>query len=60
MPPIVNKDNKEDDLDGDGSHNIALKDFTKEEEIKIEQQKKKNNCCGGGKKKEKKENKKNK
>ena len=50
VPPIVNKENKDDDLDGDGSHNIALKELTKEEEVKIEQQKKKNNCCGGGKK----------
>ena len=50
VPPIINKDNKDDDLEGDGSHNIAFKDFTKEEEVKIEQQKKKNNCCGGGKK----------
>ena len=57
VPPIINKDNKDDDLEGDGSHNIALKDFTKEEEVKIEQQKKKNNCCGGGKKKKKKEKK---
>ncbi len=47
--PIANKENKDDELDYDGSHNIALKDLTKEE-VKIEQQKKKNNCCGGGKK----------
>ena len=45
--PIINKEEKDDDL---GSHSIALKDLTKEEEIKIEQEKKKNNCCGGGKK----------
>ena len=49
--PMVNKEEKDDeDLDGIGSHNIALRDLTKEEEIKIEQQKKKNGCCGGGNK----------
>ena len=47
--PIVNKAKKDDDdLDGDGSHNIALKDLTKEE-AKIEQQEKKRNCCAGKK-----------
>jgi Ras-related protein Rab-6A len=51
--PIVNKESKDDDLDGDGSHNIALKDLTKEE-VKIEQQKKKGNCCVGSKKGKKK------
>ena len=44
--PIINKEDKDEDM---GSHNLALKDLTKEEEIKIEQKKKKNNCCGGGK-----------
>jgi len=57
--PIINREDKDDDLDGDGSHNIALKDLTKEE-VKIEQQKKKNNCCGGGSKKGKKGTKKGK
>ena len=47
---IIEKEEKGDELDDDGSHNIALKQFTKEEEVKIEQEKKKNNCCGGGKK----------
>ena len=48
---IINKENKEDDLEGDGSHNIALKDLTKEE--KKEENIKKKGCCGGGKKKKK-------
>ncbi len=48
--PIINKEEKDDDLEGDGSHNIALKDFTKEEEVKIEEKKRKNNCCVGGRK----------
>ena len=55
--PMINKNDKDDDdLDGVGSHSIALKDLTKDkEEIKIEQQKRKNNCCaGGGNKKNKK------
>ena len=54
--PIINREDKDngDDLDGDGSHNIALKDLTKEEEKKFEQQRKKNGCCGGGNKKAKK------
>ena len=60
VPHIDNNKNKDDDLDEDGSHNIALKDFTKEKEVKIELQKKKNNCCGGGGKKEKKGSKKKK
>ena len=47
---IIEKEETGDELDDDGSHNIALKQFTKEEEVKIEQEKKKNNCCGGGKK----------
>ena len=51
-----NEGKKEDDLDGIGSHNFALKDLNKEE-VKNEPQKKKN-CCGGGKKrKEKKKDK---
>ena len=54
--PIVNKENKNDDIEGDGSHNIALKDLTKEEEKKVEEKQKKN-CCGGGRKKKKKEKK---
>ena len=45
-----NRGKNDDDLDGDGSHNIALKDLTKEEIKNIEQEKKKGNCCGGGKK----------
>ena len=53
--PIVNKENKDDDdLDGVASQKIALKDLTKEEEVKIEQQKKKGNCCVGRKKEKKK------
>ena len=52
--PIVNKANKDDDMEGDGSHNIALKDLTKEEEKKVEEHQKKK-CCGGGRKKKKKE-----
>ena len=36
--PIINKENKnDDDLDGDGSHNIAIRDLTKEE-VKTKQQ----------------------
>ena len=51
---IINKENKEDDLDGIGSHNIALKDLDKEgqKEKKNEIQKKKG-CCAGGRKKKK-------
>ena len=54
--PIISKEKRDndDDLDEDGSHNIALKDLTKEEEKKTQEQKKKNNCCGGGNKKMKK------
>ena len=55
----INKENKDDDLDGVGSQRITLKELTKEEEIKIEQQQKKR-CCGGGKKKNKKDKKENK
>ena len=44
--PIINKENKnDDDLDGGWSHNIAIRDLTKEE-VKTKQQNKKN-CCGG-------------
>ena len=46
-----NEEKKEDDLDGIGSGNFALKDLNKEE-VNNEPQKKKN-CCGGGKKKKK-------
>jgi len=50
--PLNDKEYKDnDDLDDIGSHTIALKDLTKEEEIKIEEQKKKNLCCGGGRRK---------
>ena len=51
---IINKENKDDDLDGVASHNIALKDLTKEDKKeKKEQIQKKKGCCVGGKKKEK-------
>ena len=51
--PMNDKDNKDDDLDGVGSHNIALKDLNKEE-IKNEEEKKKS-CCVERKKNKKKE-----
>ena len=50
--PMIKKENKDDDLDGVGSHSIALKDLTKEE-VKTEEQNKKN-CCGGKNKTKKK------
>ena len=51
--PMENKESKDDDLDGDGSKDVVIKDLAKENKKVEEQTKKSNKCCGGGKNKKK-------
>ena len=43
--PIPNRENRDDDLDDDGSKNSAIKNLTKEDEKIVIEEKK--HCCGG-------------
>ena len=51
--PMEHKESKDDDLDGDGSKDVVIKDLAKENKKVEEQTKKSNKCCGGGKNKKK-------